>query len=105
MHAVWDARRRTSTDAACIRSRSQRRSPGPDATTRSRSWTPSLATFPGLWTCNNGPEQQWHLDSVGIIWNPNANRCLDDPSASTTLKTQLQTYDCNYTDAQNWMAP
>ncbi|MBO2460310.1 ricin-type beta-trefoil lectin domain protein [Actinomadura violacea] len=58
-----------------------------------------------LWTCNNGPEQQWHLDSVGEIWNPNAKRCLDDPGGSTTLKTQLQIYDCNYRDTQNWMAP
>ncbi|HJP77779.1 MAG TPA: RICIN domain-containing protein [Pseudonocardiaceae bacterium] len=43
--------------------------------------------------------------SNGSLYNPQSGKCLDDPNSSTTEGTQLQIYDCNGTNAQQWHLP
>ncbi|GLW70492.1 hypothetical protein Kpho02_27910 [Kitasatospora phosalacinea] len=48
-----------------------------------------------LWDCNNSPAQKWVPGPfAGTLLNPNSGRCLADPAASNSLKTQLILWDC-----------
>jgi hypothetical protein len=38
-------------------------------------------------------------------YNPQANKCLDDPASSTTPGTQVQIWDCNGGANQKWTLP
>jgi hypothetical protein len=59
-----------------------------------------------LSTCLPGDvSQQWHLDSLGQLWNPHANKCLADPASSTTPGIQLIIYTCDDGSEQNWHTP
>ncbi|MFE1322093.1 LamG-like jellyroll fold domain-containing protein [Kitasatospora phosalacinea] len=59
-----------------------------------------------LWDCNNTPAQKWVPGPfAGSLLNPNSGRCLADPAASNTLKTQLILWDCLTGNAeQTWAA-
>lgn len=58
----------------------------------------SLASYVGH------PTQQWHAanPSTGEIHGVGSGRCLDVPGASTAVGTQVQIYDCNGGNAQQW---
>ncbi|MEV6979029.1 LamG-like jellyroll fold domain-containing protein [Kitasatospora sp. NPDC093806] len=48
-----------------------------------------------LWDCNNTGAQKWVLGPfAGSLLNPQSGRCLADPAASNTPKTQLILWDC-----------
>jgi beta-glucanase (GH16 family) len=59
-----------------------------------------------LWQYVGGTNQQWKPELMGTgIWRLRArhsNRCLDVPSSSTANGVQLQQWDCNSSNAQNF---
>lgn len=59
-----------------------------------------------LFDCNGSSAQHWSWSSASeSLVNPQSQRCLDDPSISTTDGTQLQLFDRNLTGAQPWTLP
>lgn len=56
----------------------------------------------GVFTCNQVGGQIWVPRGDGTLFNPQSGLCLDDPNGSTTLGTQLRTWDCNTSAAQRW---
>ncbi len=59
-----------------------------------------------LWTYVGGDNQQWlpEQTSTGVyrFRARHSGRCIDVPGSSATLGLQLQQYDCNGTNAQNF---
>jgi beta-glucanase (GH16 family) len=59
-----------------------------------------------IWGYVGGTNQQWKPESMGTgVWRFRArhsNRCLDVPSGAATDGLQLQQWDCNSSNAQNW---
>ena len=45
--------------------------------------------------------QVWIAQNGGY-YNPQSNRCLDNPGHSTTPGTQVHIWDCNGANAQKW---
>jgi hypothetical protein len=59
-----------------------------------------------IWSYVGGTNQQWKPESMGTgVWRFRArhsNRCLDVPSGAATDGLQLQQWDCNSSNAQNF---
>lgn len=63
-----------------------------------------------LWGCHMGHNQLWHPQYTGdgprgprYRWVAlHSQKCIDVPGATTEWGRQLQQYDCNWTNAQNW---
>ena len=55
-----------------------------------------------LYTCNNGPNQDWIPLAGGALYNPNSGKCLDDPAYQTN-GAQLQIYTCHSATNQVWL--
>jgi hypothetical protein len=58
-----------------------------------------------LYDCNGTGSQVFIPQSNGSLYNPQSGKCLDDPNSSTTEGTQLQLWDCNGSNAQQWHLP
>ena len=56
-------------------------------------------------TCNNTGAQVWIPQSNGSLYNPQANKCLDDTAWSTTPGTQVEIWDCTGGGNQKWVLP
>lgn len=55
-----------------------------------------------LMTCKGTPNQLWQARANGSYLNINAQRCLERPNNTLSIKTQLQLWDCVDVDAQRW---
>ncbi|WP_344074069.1 RICIN domain-containing protein [Streptomyces crystallinus] len=60
-----------------------------------------------IWTCNNGPEQDWRLEPDGSglhLRNVKSGKCLDVDHANSADGTKIQIWNCNQAPAQTWEA-
>jgi hypothetical protein len=58
-----------------------------------------------LYGCDHSASQQFIPRADGSLYNPQSNRCVDDPAFSTTSGTVLQVWDCNGGANQKWNLP
>lgn len=63
------------------------------------------ATPTVLADCDGSGGQVWQPRNDGSLYNPQSDKCLDDPESSTTSGTQLQIWDCYPNPNQMWTLP
>jgi hypothetical protein len=55
-----------------------------------------------IWTCNNGANQQWRVNSDGTVVGVQSGLCLDVTGAATANGTAVELWTCNGGSNQKW---
>jgi hypothetical protein len=58
-----------------------------------------------LYDCNQAASQQFIPRADGSLYNPQSDKCLDDPRSSRSPRTVVQLWDCTGNGNQKWNLP
>jgi subtilase family serine protease len=63
----------------------------------------TVGTTVVLWSCDGAANQQWRFTSDDELYNPYANRCLDDPNGPPQNGDQMAIEDCSATTSAEYL--